>query len=161
MQRPKIYLDTSVISHLEQQDAPDKMFDTRLLWEELKQGKHEVYISDVVLDEIQENKPKKQTLLTLWLADIEYTVISITPEIEAYVESLLEEGVMTSKSKDDCFHIACAVISKCNMLLSWNFKHLVRVKTVDGVRIINKRLGYDEIGIYSPSSIVERGEENE
>ena len=161
MKKSKIYLDTSVISHLEQQDAPDKMFDTRLLWEEIKQGKYEVYLSDIVLDEIMENKPEKRTLLTFWLADIEYTTISITPEIEAYVEKLLDEGILTQKSKDDCFHIACAVISECDMLLSWNFKHLVRVKTVDGVKTISKRHGYNEIGIYSPSMVVERSGEDE
>ena len=72
MKKSKIYLDTSVISNLDQQDAPDKMFDTRLLWEEIKQGKYEVYISDVVTREIGKNKREKRMLFTIWLADIEH-----------------------------------------------------------------------------------------
>ena len=118
VQRPKIYLDTSVISYIEQQDAPDKMFDTRLLWEELKQGKHEVYISDVVMRELSKNTHEKQLILTFWLADIEYTTLEVTSEVEAYADSLLEEGVLTAKNYEDCLHIACAVIAGCDMLLS-------------------------------------------
>ena len=161
MQKPKIYLDTSVISHLEQQETPDKMFDTRLLWEELKQGKHEVYISEVVTREIAKNKREKQTLLTFWLADIEPTIIEITPEIEVYADALIKEGFLSPKSRDDCLHIACAVIGKCDMLLSWNFRHMVRIKTVDGVKIVSERLGYSEMRIYPPSMLVERSEDDE
>ena len=161
MQKPKIYLDTSVISHLEQQDAPDKMFDTRLLWEELKQGKHEVYISEVVLREIAKNKREKQTMLTLWLADTKLIIIEITPEIEIYANALIKGDVLPPKSRDDALHIACAVISNCDMLLSWNFKHMVKIKTNDGVKIISERLGYNEMRIYPPSMLVERSDDDE
>ena len=161
VQRPKIYLDTSVISHLEQQDAPDKMFDTRLLWEEIKQGKYEVYISEVVTREIAKNKHEKQTILTFWLADIDPIISDITKEMEIYADKLVEEKILSAKSWDDCLHIACAVANKCDMILSWNFKHMVRGKTIDGVKIVSERLGYPEIRIYSPSMIVERGDENE
>ena len=44
MKKQRIYLDTSVISHLDQQDAADNMDDTLLLWEEIKQGFYGVYL---------------------------------------------------------------------------------------------------------------------
>ena len=137
------------------------MFDTRLLWEELKQGKHKVYIFDAVLEEIGKNKPEKQTMLAFWLADIEPILIEITPKIETYTSSLIKEGVLPPKSRDDALHIACAVVGKCDMLLSWNFKHMVKIKTNDGIKIISERLGYNEMRIYPPSMLVERGEYNE
>ena len=161
MSKPKIYLDTSIISHLDQQDAPDKMFDTRLLWEEIKQGKYEVYISDVVVSEIAKNKQEKRKLLTFWLADIEYITSRITKEMVDYADRLTEKGVLPAKSRDDCLHVACAVVNKCDMLLSWNFKHMVRVKTIDSVKVVSKQLGYPEMRIYSPNMIVERGGEDE
>lgn len=46
MKKLKIYLDTSVISHLKQGDAPDKTADTLKLWEDIKQGKYDVYLSE-------------------------------------------------------------------------------------------------------------------
>jgi len=45
MKKLKIYLDTSVISHLQHEDTPGKMRDTLLFWDELKTGKYEVVIS--------------------------------------------------------------------------------------------------------------------
>ena len=53
MRKLKVYLDTSVISHLFQEDVPEKMEDTRQLWEMFKNGKYDVYLSTVTLREIQ------------------------------------------------------------------------------------------------------------
>ena len=52
MQKLKVYLDTSVISYLLQEDTPEKMADTRKLWEMFKDGKFDVYLSTVTLREI-------------------------------------------------------------------------------------------------------------
>ena len=52
MRKLKVYLDTSVISHLLQEDVPEKMSDTRQLWEMFKAGKYEVYLSTVTLEEV-------------------------------------------------------------------------------------------------------------
>ena len=49
MRKLRVYLDTSVISHLEQEDVPEKMEQTRKVWEILQTGKYEVVISDLVL----------------------------------------------------------------------------------------------------------------
>lgn len=47
MGKLKVYLDTSVISHLLQKDGPEKMADTRQLWKMFKDGKYDVYLSTV------------------------------------------------------------------------------------------------------------------
>ena len=156
MKKQKIYLDTSVISHLDQRDALDKMDDTLLLWEEIKSGLYDVYISQVTIDEVDANKESKRATLLGYLAEIEYTFVEINSEVRAYAAKLISEGILTEKSHDDCLHIASAVVSECHMLLSWNFKHILRVKTVNGVRSISARLGYKGIDIIPPSMIVER-----
>ena len=53
-QKLKVYLDTSVINYLEQDDAPEKMADTRAVWETLKEGKYDIYVSQVVLKELND-----------------------------------------------------------------------------------------------------------
>jgi len=156
MKRPKIYLDTSVISHLHQLDVPDKMNDTHALWEDIKQGLYDVYISEVALDEISENDEQKRVILLEYLAEIEYALIPVDDEIRAYANKIVDEGILTAKRYDDCLHIGCAVINQCHMILSWNFKHMVRVKTLNGVRSINAMLGYHGIDIFPPSMIIER-----
>lgn len=52
MRKLKVYLNTSVISHLLQEEVPDKMADTRKLWEMFKDGKYDVYLSTVTLEEV-------------------------------------------------------------------------------------------------------------
>lgn len=52
MRRLKVYLDTSVVSHLMQEDVPAKMADTLQLWEMFRKGIYEVYVSTITLEEI-------------------------------------------------------------------------------------------------------------
>ena len=63
MSRLKVYLDTSVISHLLQEDVPEKMADTRQLWEMFRAGKYDVYLSTVTLEEVEAcPEPKRNSL---------------------------------------------------------------------------------------------------
>ena len=57
-------------------------------------------------------------------------------------------------SYDDCIHIAAATIHKVDLLLSWNFKHIVNVYRIRGYNSINLRLGYTNLNIHSPKEIV-------
>jgi len=42
LRKLKVYLDTSIVSCLDQQDAPDKMNETLRLWELFRQEKFDV-----------------------------------------------------------------------------------------------------------------------
>lgn len=53
--------------------------------------------------------------------------------------------------KNDCQHIAAAVVTECNCIISWNFKHQRNIKTIHGVRAITNLTGYKPIDILSPT----------
>jgi predicted nucleic acid-binding protein len=130
------------------------MNDTLALWENIRQGMYNVYISDVAINEIMENNKPKLSILLKHLEEIKFTLITADVEIRTYADKIVSKGILTNKQYDDCLHIGCAVVSQCNMLLSWNFKHMVKVKTVNGVRSINAMLGYHGIDIYPPSMLI-------
>ena len=65
MRKLKVYLDTSVISHLLQEDVPEKMADTRKLWEMFKDGKYDVYLSIVTLEEVGDCPEPRFNLFSL------------------------------------------------------------------------------------------------
>jgi len=155
MRKPKIYLDTSVISHLDAPETPDKQADTLQLWEEIKAGLYDVYISDIVIEEFEKNPENKKERLTNYLAEIEYNHISITEDIRKYAGELNRLEILSDKHIADCLHIGSAVTYDCDMLLSWNFKHMVKVKTINGVKSVNSLLGYKEMGIYTPNMLIE------
>ncbi len=60
MNKIKIYLDTSVISYLDQQDAPERMRETQEIWQLFKAGRYDIYISDVVVYEINRCSSEKR-----------------------------------------------------------------------------------------------------
>ena len=158
MRSLKIYLDTSVISHLDAPDVPDRQDDTLQLWSEIKSGKYEVYVSEITLTEINANQERKRQLLLKYLREIEYNLIAVNDDIIKYAEELNRLGILSNKHYLDCLHLGSAVFSGCDMLLSWNFRHMVKLKTINGVKYINSLLGYREIGIYAPSMVIERSE---
>lgn len=158
MRKLKVYLDTSVISHLLQEDVPEKMFDTRQLWKMFKDGKYDVYLSTVTLEEVSDCPDPKRSELIKFLDQIHYTVLDITDEIETVAHKIIDMGILTNKSYDDCQHIAAAVVAECNCIISWNFKHIVNIKTIHGIRAITNLTGYKAIDILSPSVLLESEE---
>ena len=158
MKKLKLYLDTSVISHLDASDTPEKMQDTLKLWEEIKSGLYDIVISDVVMEEIARcAEPKRGNLLNS-LAEINCFRATITDEIRAIAEQIVSLGILNEKSRDDCLHIGTAIVNQCNYIVSWNFKHMVNIKTINGVRAITSLGGYNSIDIIQPTMLVEKGD---
>ena len=58
------------------------------------------------------------------------------------------------KSYDDCRHIAAAVLAKYDIIISWNFKHIVNIKTIQGVKAAMTYEGYKDLMIYQPSALL-------
>jgi predicted nucleic acid-binding protein len=163
MKKTNIYLDTSVISYLDQPERGEKYQETHMLWQQIKQGEFDVYLSDVTIEEIGECGNDKYERLVYYLDEIDYTRLETTEEIKKLAREIINRGFLTSKSYDDCMHIAHATVANCENLLSWNFKHLVTVRTINGVREINIFKGYPIINILAPSAMIyapkEQGEE--
>ena len=158
MNKLKIYLDTSVISYLAQEDAPDKMASTVKLWELFKTGKYKLFLSTVTLQEIYDCPEPKRSILYQYLSQIEYTVIDIVEMVSDIANQLVNMQVLPPKSYDDCQHIAAAVEQGCDCIVSWNFKHIVNIRTIRGVRAITNLKGYKPIEIINPSVLLESEE---
>ncbi|MCL2035434.1 MAG: PIN domain-containing protein [Oscillospiraceae bacterium] len=158
MRKKKIYLDTSVVSYLLQEDSPKEMAETIEFWEILKIGKYDVYISDVVVDELEKCAEPKRTELFTLLSEISYTNTAIegNTEIKALEAEINRLGILPPRSDNDRLHIAAAVYRECNIIVSWNFKHMVNVKTIDGVRIVCVANNISPIDIYTPAVLLER-----
>lgn len=155
MRKLKIYLDTSVISHLYQLDAPEKMNETIALWEQIKQGKYDVYLSQVTLDEVYQCNEEKLEILRNHMADIDFTLLDIDTEDKNIALKFIENGILTNKSLSDCYHIASAMKNGCDVIISWNFKHICNIKTIKGVKIVSGITNYPEVAIYSPPVLAE------
>ena len=155
MKRYKVYLDTSVISYLYQLDAPEKMEDTLRLWELIKKGIYEVYISDIVISEISGCTEKKLRILMDYLEQINYNIIETDEHTVELAEKFINFGILKQKSFEDCQHIAAAILAGCDIITSWNFKHIVNVRTVRGVKVVTTMGEYKDLLIYPPAVLLE------
>jgi predicted nucleic acid-binding protein len=147
----KLYLDTSVISYLDQKDAPEKTAETRLFWEKLKAGKFDVVISDTVIREIGNCGERKKQTLTDFLNEISYSVVPVDKDVTRIADWFVKLNILKEKSFDDCRHLAAAIVSRCDAIVSWNFKHIVNHKTFTGVKAVTALEGYKDLLIYPPS----------
>jgi len=152
-------LESSAISHLDAPDVPDKMADTKLFWEDLQAGKYDVYISPVVVNEIERTSEPKRAFMLEQIKSLDIQLLAESEEAKALGDEYLRQGVLTPKSKDDCLHIAYAVVYNCDVIISWNFKHMVNYRVIDRVRVVNAINRYREIAICSPTMMLKEESE--
>ena len=161
MRNRKIYLDTSYLSHLEADDALEKMADTRSLWDDFMMGFFDVYISSVTLEELNDCPEPKLSIILDFLKNISYFLLEENMESIELTEKYLAFGVLKEKSRDDLRHISLAVINECDFIVSWNFKHFVNINVIDKVYAVNKLLGYKEIIIVPPSMLLKEEDDDD
>lgn len=151
----KVYLDTSVVSYLLQTDAPERMVRTLQLWEKFKTEVYDIYLSQVTLAEINRCDEYKLNFLLEKLTEIKYTTLVLNEDVYKLANEVIGTGILTQKSYDDCTHIAAAVLNNCDIIVSWNFKHMVNIKTIKGIRTITNLKGYNSIEIITPETLLE------
>jgi predicted nucleic acid-binding protein len=150
----KLYFDTSIFNFAFAEDALDKMSVTLKLIEEVKAGKYDVYISQIVLREIGEALEKKAGKLINLINDIQPLELEFNAECYELASEYIKRGIIPKKYEDDAFHIAVASVNDLDALISWNFQHIVKLKTKKEVVGTNLLMGYKEIEIYSPMEVV-------
>jgi hypothetical protein len=83
----------------------------------------------------------------------------LTEEAVKLADTYIADKVVGKTSRDDCFHIALATINKADVLVSWNFKHIVNIFRIRGYNAVNLKLGYSQVDIRSPKDIINYEEE--
>jgi len=70
-------------------------------------------------------------------------------------QAYIREGIVTKKSLDDALHVALATVSACDLIVSWNFKHIVHFQKIPLFNAVNALNGYNSLMIYSPLEVIE------
>ena len=146
----KIYLDTSVFGGYYDLDFEE---DTQILFEKIKLGQFTIIYSTLTEDELL-GAPERVRQLLPNLSETLKRRVELTEEAVKLADTYLEENVVGRTSRSDCFHIAMATINEVDILVSWNFKHIVNVKRIRGYNAVNMKLGYRTIDIRSPKEII-------
>lgn len=148
--RLTIYVDTSVIGGYFDVEFEN---ETKRLFENVEFGKYEIMYSSVTEDELLNAPVQVRNLLDTIPSEFKKKVL-LTEEAVKLADTYIAENVVGKTSREDCFHIALATINKADILVSWNFKHIVNVFRIRGYNSVNLKLGYTQIDIRSPKDIV-------
>ena len=81
-------------------------------------------------------------------------IVEIGHEAMQLQQRYIDSGVVTEKSADDALHVAVATVAKCDLIVSWNFKHIVHFDKIPKYTAVNILSGHGQSGIYSPLEII-------
>jgi predicted nucleic acid-binding protein len=147
----RVYADTSVFG-----GCFDLEFEaeSRKFFEEVRQGRFTVVISDVTVEELQPAPEEvRQVLAKLPPEHVE--LVEGSDETEALRQAYLEAGIVGIASSNDAAHIAAATTAEVDIVVSWNFKHIVHFEKIAGYEGVNTLRGFRSPRIYSPKEVVE------
>ena len=150
MNRLRIYVDTSVFG-----GCFDKQFahESRQLFAEICQGRFRLILSATTLREL-EGAPDcvRRVASNIPVGFVEYIALSM--EVTALRDAYLSAGVLGPASVRDAEHIAAATVAGADLVVSWNFKHIVHFEKIDGFNAVNGRCGYQTLRIHSPKEVI-------
>lgn len=149
----RIYIDTSVINGLYAQDVEIKTA-TLEFFKNACMFNYNLYASEVTIDEIEHTpQESKKLLLKNTIDEYQIELLSVTEEAKHLAKCYIDAKIIPQKYFPDALHIAVATTYNIPVLLSWNFEHMVKVKTKLAVIGINRQQGYPIIEISSPMEV--------
>ena len=154
MRTQKIYLETTLFNYYFDEDR-DAHPDTVTLFEECVSGRFEPYTSDYVIKEIEDAPVDKREKMLALINQYDITVLEATDETDSLAERYIAEGALPRGSLTDASHIASAAVNGLDMIVSLNFRHIVKEKTIQLTGAINTLLSYDEVKIKSPMEVID------
>ena len=146
----RVYIDTSVVG-----GQFDKEFsaDTIPFFEEVAAGKFMVILSDLLEAELLRAPSQVRDFLTTLPAP-QIERLQLTQAAADLADHYIAAKVVGPTSRADCQHIAMATLAKADVLVSWNFKHIVNLDRIRGYNGINYQLGHPMIEIRTPKEII-------
>ncbi len=155
MKLQRVYIDTSVIggSH-DDEFAPW----SNGLMKDFRLGNFRPVVSEVVDAEIRDApEPVRDIYSKLLTLNPEF--LNVTVEAVQLAETYLKRRILTTNFFDDALHIALASVAEVDVLVSWNFKHIVHFDKIRMFTAVNMELGYKPLQIYSPREVTNYGRE--
>jgi predicted nucleic acid-binding protein len=146
----RVYADTSVFG-----GCFDDEFRAESLrfFDEVRSGRFVVVVSDVTLDELS-LAPESVRRILADLPPSRVEVVNSSEESNELKQAYLDAGVVGPASRNDAAHIALATIFGAELVVSWNFKHIVHFEKIAGYEGVNSLRGYRSPKIYSPREVV-------
>jgi hypothetical protein len=145
----RTYADTSVFGGVfdsEFGEASGQFFDS------VRAGVFHLVVSAIVADELAGAPERVRRLFDEMLPLAE--LMPISDEVITLQEACLDAKIVTPKWAEDAMHVALATVARCELIVSWNFEHIVRFHKIPRYNAVNALQGYPAIAIHSPLEVM-------
>jgi predicted nucleic acid-binding protein len=152
----RIYIESTIPSYVVARPARDLLQAARQQltrdWWDLQREKHELFTSQIVLDEIAAGERKMAQRRLELMAGL--TVLDLTPAAEMLADCILHSGLLPAHADGDAAHIALATVHKLDILLTWNCRHIANAAIVGRLRRLVETQGHTLPEIYTPEELL-------
>lgn len=157
MKRLRIYADTSVIGGCLDAEFAD---DSLRLIEAVRKGRFVLLLSDIVIRELEDAPEQVRAILpSLPAGTVER--VELTEEVFELRDAYLAAEVVGARWQNDAAHVATATVARADAIVSWNFRHIVRLDKMKAYNQINLLKGYGILTIISPKEVFTDEQEND
>jgi len=151
MRRMLIYVDASVVGGCE-----DEAFsaDTLALWRLFVEGHQTLVLSLHTLREL-EGAPEAVRNRLLEVPPEHQIVLEDSAEAAELAEAYLAHGIVGPGSREDALHVALATVGHADVMVSWNFRHIVNLGKIRLFNAVNLEMGYGLLEIRTPKEVLD------
>ena len=146
---PRVYIDTSVIGGCLDEEFQDR---SERLFEDFETGRLRAVISNITIAEILEAHEEVRSLLDR-SAIQKAEKVFLDEEATLLADAYIQEGAVNEARRVDAQHIAIATIERVDILVSWNFQHIVKWSRIRAFNAVNLKRGYPQLEIRSPQEV--------
>lgn len=151
----RVYIETTVWSFAFADDSPDYTAHVLQFFDECRSRRIAPVASAVVLKEMARSEPEMRDKLLALFREIAPEVIETEPPIEDLADAFIKMGAAPPSKPDDALHVAAAIVSQCDVLVSLNFKHIASIRRAERFNAVAVLRGYSHpLRIVSPAEVL-------
>ena len=153
----RIYIESTILSYVVARPARDLLQAARQQitkdWWDLQRGRHELFTSQVVLDEIGFGESAMAQLRQELLHKL--PLLPVTDSAKDFARTVLASGLLPKTADRDAVHIALASVYEMDILLSWNCRHIANAAIQARLRRLANVAGLTLPEICTPEELME------
>jgi len=152
MRKTRLYLEASPIIMIEPGQDPIRQAITKEFFRIVtkKSDEYELFVSPVTIEEMQGGMHGTSEVSDEFLNSLQHAKLPENDEAENLTWIYTIDGVLSQAKINDLRHVAYAVVSHCDYVITWNMRHLANEKTVSRVNMVNSQENYGKIFIATP-----------
>lgn len=155
--KPKVYLETTVVSYLTAWPSRDLVRAAHQQitkeWWRSRRSEFDLFVSQIVLEEAGGGDVEAATERLKTIRDI--PILELNREAISFSKELMKKTLLPEKASVDALHIAIAVFGGMDILLTWNCTHIANATLRTKIERFCRSKGLEPPVICTPEELLE------